>query len=54
MNENFIGNDIYDEEIFNQVYKMKELSHWEKIDDFMFKEYRRKWNKFKKQQELDS
>ena len=52
MNENYIGNNRYDEEIFSQVYRMKELTHWKKIDDFMMKEYRGKWNKYKKRKEL--
>lgn len=45
--EDFIGNSDYDEEFFNQVWKMNSLDYWDKIDSFMNKEYRMKWKKYK-------
>jgi hypothetical protein len=48
MNNDFICTDIYDKEIFSLVMKMKGLPLWEKIDEFMRREYRLKWVKFMK------
>jgi len=48
MNEEFICNPKYDIEIFSQVIKMIEIPHWEDIDEFMTKEYLRKWVNYKK------
>lgn len=47
MNNDFICNDKYDEEVFNKVYSMKQLDNWNKIDAFMKKEYRTKWLDYK-------
>ena len=47
-NEDFICNDKYDIEFFNQVYLMRDFCKWSEIDAFMSKEYRTKWLKFKK------
>ena len=47
MNEDFIGTDIYDQEIFDLVYSMKELNTWSEIDHFMGNEYRMKWIRYK-------
>ena len=52
MNEDFICNDKYDDEIFNKVYEMKELDYWDEIDLFMQKEYRTKWLKFKQNKNI--
>lgn len=43
MNEDFVCNPKYNDEIFSKVIKMKELSHWEKIKLFMFNEYGTDW-----------
>lgn len=48
MNREYICNSIYDQEVFRQVIKFKNLSHWNKIDSFMTKEYLKKWVNFKK------
>ncbi len=37
MNDDYIGSDKYDEEIFRQVTKMKDLPYWADIDSFMEK-----------------
>lgn len=48
MNKDYICNSKYDNEIFNQVIKMINLSYWNEIDNFMTKEYLKKWVNFKK------
>jgi len=52
MNRDFIGNDDYNEEVFNKVAFMKVLSHWPEIDRFMGREYHSKWLDYKKQVKL--
>lgn len=47
MNKDFICNDSYTEEVFNQVSKLKNFSHWDKIDQFMGKEYFAEWLRYK-------
>lgn len=47
MREQYIGNDKYTEEIFAKVAFMKDLPVWRKIDDFMGREYFRRWLKYK-------
>jgi len=47
MNNDFICNPKYDEEIFKKVYELKNLKHWEQIDKFMGREYAMKWLRFK-------
>lgn len=49
MNKDFICNDVYTDEIFNLVYKMRMLNNWHEIDCFMGKEYYSKWLRFKKE-----
>lgn len=51
MNEDFICNEKYDEEVFSHVNDMRELDNWEKIDEFMKREYRMKWIKYVKVKE---
>ncbi len=51
MNNDFICNESYDNEIFEMVYKMKILNHWDKISDFMGKEYGMKWVNFIRREE---
>lgn len=43
MNNDFICNSEYDNEIFDRVYEMKSLNNWQAISDFMAKEYKMKW-----------
>lgn len=47
MNEDFIGNDKYDIEIFKRVYEMRILNNFRYINDFMEREYRMKWINYK-------
>ena len=49
MNNDFICNDNYDNEIFQKVSQLQHLEHWNKIDEFMGKEYLMKWMKYKKE-----
>ena len=48
MNNDFICNDKYDKEIFDKVILMYNLPHFNKIDEFMTKEYLEKWVNYKK------
>lgn len=48
MNNDFICNDKYDKEIFDKVMLMCNLLHFNKIDEFMTKEYLEKWVNYKK------
>jgi hypothetical protein len=47
MNEDFICNDSYTEEVFQKVVLMKSLRNWPEIDRFMGREYCSEWLKFK-------
>lgn len=49
MRNDFICTDKYNDEIFEKVYMMRHLSHWEAIDKFMSKEYKCLWLDFKEQ-----
>ena len=48
MRNDFIGNDEYNEEIFRQVLKLKNHVNWNKIREFMKKEYRSAWLDFER------
>ena len=48
MNNDFICNAKYNEEVFRNVSKLKERNGWEKIDAFMLKEYKLDWLNYKK------
>lgn len=48
MNQDFIGNDDYTDEVFAKVALMRELPHWREIDKFMGQEYYGKWLDHKK------
>ena len=48
MNRDFIGNDDYNEEVFDKVAEMKVLPHWKTIDAFIGSEYYGKWLDYKK------
>jgi len=48
MNKDFICNDEYDFEVFEKVAVLRLLPNWKQVDDFMEREYNRKWLKFKK------
>ena len=49
MNNNFICNEKYDREIFKHVAMMQNLKHWDKIYNFIKKEYGPKWINFAKE-----
>lgn len=49
MNEDYICNEQYDQEIFDKVSQMKTLPYWNEIDSFMGKEYKIKWLKYKEE-----
>lgn len=41
--KDFICNDKYNEEIFSQIYLLKNTAKWEQINHFMHKEYGKEW-----------
>lgn len=43
MKEEYICNEYYTNEIFKQVWKLKNEDNWNKINDFMKREYKMKW-----------
>ena len=43
MREDFICNDNYNEEIFQNVIKLHDFPIWDKVNSFMIKEYKMKW-----------
>jgi hypothetical protein len=47
MNDDFICNDSYTEEIFLKVAELKTFQNWTDIDAFMGREYYSKWLRFK-------
>lgn len=47
MNKDFICNDRYTTEIFEQVLRLSNTPHWNQIDHFMGREYYRDWLQFK-------
>jgi len=48
MNQDFIGNDGYNDEIFDKVSLLCSLPHWRAIDSFMGREYYGKWLDYKR------
>lgn len=54
MRRDYIGNDEYDDELFSQVLKMRNLPKWPAIDRFMEKEYLMKWVNFRREQNHES
>lgn len=49
MRKDYICNDQYNDEIFKKVILLNGTKNWDKIDDFMSKEYYMKWVNFKKE-----
>ena len=47
MRRDYIDNDSYNIELFEQVYKMRKLPYWNLIDKFMEKEYMLRWLNYK-------
>jgi hypothetical protein len=47
MNRDFICNDKYDTVIFDKVALLRDNSNWALINNFMSKEYRMKWLKYR-------
>lgn len=50
MNHSYVDNPKYDKEIFDHVIMLSKNDNWGKIDDFMKKEYKIKWLKYKGEQ----
>lgn len=48
MKEDYICNDKYTKEIFEQVLKLKTLNNWTEINKFMAHEYKMKWLNYTK------
>lgn len=51
MRKDFICTDKYNEEIFDQVFRLRNSDRWPQIDAFMGKEYCRNWTIYKKNRE---
>jgi len=49
MNQDYICNSCYTNEVFNKVALMQSLPHWSEIDSFMEHEYYGQWLDFKRQ-----
>lgn len=49
MRDDYICNDNYNGELFNQVIKLTAVPHWNKIDDLMKKEYKSHWLDYKEE-----
>lgn len=49
MNKDFLVTKEYNKEIFRKVLLMLNLPHWNKIDEFMTKEYLKEWVNYKKE-----
>ena len=47
MNEDYICNDAYTEEVFDKVFLMNSLPAWPQIDEFMGREYHGEWLDYK-------
>lgn len=45
-NNDYICNDVYTDEFFGLVYRLRDLPHWEKINRFMTKEYLGEWVRY--------
>lgn len=43
MRDDFICNDKYTNEIFEKVYQLNNLAHWDEINKFMENEYMMQW-----------
>jgi hypothetical protein len=52
MREYFIGNEKYTQEIFNCVYSLLDVPNWNKIDNFMDREYMLDWIKYKESRDV--
>ena len=48
MNQDFICNDNYTDEVFSQVARMTGLPNWQEINSFMGREYYGKWLDYKR------
>jgi hypothetical protein len=46
MKEDFVCNDMYTDEIFGKVLLLEKSPLWDKINEFMGKEYRMEWVDF--------
>ncbi len=48
MRDDYICNEAYTLEIFDKVYRMRDLKNWEAIDKFMGSEYYMAWLNYKR------
>ncbi|WP_454961711.1 nucleotidyl transferase AbiEii/AbiGii toxin family protein [Eggerthia catenaformis] len=48
MNNDYICNEKYDNEVFSKVIMLKENQNWKEINHFMKKEYKMKWILFRR------
>ena len=46
MKEEYICNEQYTDQIFNQVLKLRDAGNWYHINEFMKREYKLEWIKF--------
>ncbi len=53
MRDELICNDDYTMEIFDKVYRMKNLKNWKDIDKFMVSEYYMEWIRYKKKKQTE-
>lgn len=54
MRNDFICVDKYNDEVFEKVYMMRRLPHWDAIDKFMCREYKCLWLDFKEGKNNDT
>ncbi|MEG0360626.1 MAG: hypothetical protein RR602_03270 [Longicatena sp.] len=54
MRKDFICTNEYDKEIFRKVLLLKNSNQWDKVDNFMGKEYSMKWFYFKKEEGIQN
>ena len=51
-NDDYICNEMYDEEVFDKVSVLRVNDNWEEIDRFMGREYYSKWLDYKESEEI--
>ena len=51
MRDDFICNEEYTPEIFDKVWQLRHLDHWDKIDALMKREYKMEWVRYSQGQD---
>ncbi len=51
MSEVFLDGDEYDEDIFEHIYMLRETPRWAAVNEFMGREYGRKWVSYRREKE---